>query len=84
MDGGKFKSDFAARNKSLTHVHARHLMTATGAYFYLVWGIWLRHCLNGRQEEYDLKWPRVFSLPEIVHSKRVPNSRRETDSRKLQ
>lgn len=44
-------------------------MTGTGAYFYLIWAIWLRHCLNGRQEEYDLDWPRLFSLPEIVHSK---------------
>ena len=43
-------------------------MTGTGAYFYLVWGIWLRHCLNGRQEEYDLYWPHIFSLPEIVRS----------------
>ena len=43
-----------------------HLMTGTGAYFYLVWGIWLRHCLNGRQDEYALRWPRWMSLPTIV------------------
>jgi dihydroceramidase len=24
-------------------------MTGTGAYFYIQWGIWLRHCLNGKQ-----------------------------------
>ena len=47
----------------------RHLMTGTGAYFYLTWGIWLRHCLNGRQDEYDLVWPRIWSLPEIVRTK---------------
>ena len=41
-------------------------MTGIGAYFYITWGIWLRHCLNGRQEEYTLVWPRLFSLPEIV------------------
>ncbi|KAL9596816.1 MAG: hypothetical protein Q9179_004493 [Wetmoreana sp. 5 TL-2023] len=45
-----------------------HLMTGVGAYYYLTWGIWLRHCLNGRQDEYSLVWPRVFSLPEIVRS----------------
>lgn len=44
----------------------RHILTGTGAYFYIVWGIWLRHCLNGRQEEYDLIWPTLFSLPEVV------------------
>lgn len=54
---------------------ARHIMTGTGAYFYIVWGIWLRHCLNGRQEEYDLSWPRLFSLPEVVRSKNQPTDR---------
>lgn len=45
-------------------------MTGIGAYISLVWGIWLRHCLNERQDEYELRWPSVFSsLPEIVRSK---------------
>lgn len=41
-------------------------MTGLGAYYYITWGIWLRHCLNGRQEEFSLVWPSFFSLPEIV------------------
>jgi len=46
-----------------------HLMTGTGAYMSLVWGIWLRHCLNERQDEYELYWPRTFtSLPAIIRS----------------
>ena len=57
----------------LTKTDCRHLMTGTGAYFYITWGIWLRHCLNGRQEEYDLSWPRVFSLPEVVRTNKVAN-----------
>jgi hypothetical protein len=36
-------------------------MTGLGAYCYIVWGIWLRHCLNGRQDEYQLVWPHLFS-----------------------
>lgn len=44
-------------------------MTGTGAYMSLIWGIWLRHCLNERQDEYELHWPSVFSsLPEIIRS----------------
>lgn len=43
-------------------------MTGTGAYFYIVWGVWLRHCLNGREREYRLNWPSLFSLPEIVRT----------------
>lgn len=44
-----------------------HLMTGTGAYFYLVWGIWLRYHLKGQQDDVKLVWPRWFtSVPEIV------------------
>ena len=46
-----------------------HLMTGTGAYYYITWGIWLRHCLNGRQDEYELLWPRIWNLPEVVRTR---------------
>ncbi|KAI2918451.1 hypothetical protein CBS63078_3013 [Aspergillus niger] len=45
-----------------------HLMTGLGAYMYLVWGIWLRHCLNNRQEEYHLWWPRIWNIPEVLRT----------------
>ena len=45
---------------------SRHLLTGLGAYYYITWAIWLRHCLNGRQDEYTLYWPRIYSLPEII------------------
>jgi dihydroceramidase len=42
-------------------------MTGIGSYFYIVWAIWLRHCLNERQDEYVLNWPtKLFSIPEVV------------------
>jgi dihydroceramidase len=42
-------------------------MTGIGAYFYITWGIWLRHSLNGRQDEFDLVWPHLLtSLPVVV------------------
>ena len=44
-------------------------MTGLGAYCYIVWGIWLRRCLNGQQDEYQLVWPHLFTLPEIVRVK---------------
>ncbi|KAH9865654.1 hypothetical protein J1614_009240 [Plenodomus biglobosus] len=43
-----------------------HLMTGTGAYYYIVWGIWLRHCLNYRQDEYELVWPNIWTVPSVV------------------
>ncbi|PVI07084.1 alkaline ceramidase-like protein [Periconia macrospinosa] len=42
-----------------------HIMTGTGGYFYIVWCIWLRHCLNGKQEEYKLVWPHFWSMPVV-------------------
>lgn len=49
-------------------------MTGTGAYFYIVWGVWLRHCLNGRQDEFELKWPSILtSLPSVVRKKTAQN-----------
>lgn len=46
----------------------RHIMTGIGAYLYIVWGIWLRHCLNGRQNEYYFDWPHMYTLPDIVRT----------------
>jgi dihydroceramidase len=43
-----------------------HLMTGIGAYCYIVWGIYLRHILNGDQDRYALDWPSIWKLPEIV------------------
>jgi len=35
--------------------------------FYIVWGIWLRQCLNGKADEYELVWPSWFgSIPRVV------------------
>ena len=59
-------------------------MTGTGAYFYIMWGIWLRHCLNGRQEEYDLVWPTLWSLPEVVRTTKVANGDLKHDGLKKQ
>jgi Ceramidase len=50
---------------------ARHLMTGLGAYCYIVWGIWLRHCLNERQDDYELVWTRLYQLPEVVQVRPV-------------
>ncbi len=49
-------------------------MTGIGSYYYLVWAVWLRHCLNERQDEYGLDWPSIFSLPEVVPIKDVKSS----------
>ncbi|KAH7017919.1 ceramidase [Ilyonectria destructans] len=47
-----------------------HLMTGLGAYYYITWGIWLRRCLTGHDDEYVLHWPRLFtSIPEVRRAK---------------
>jgi dihydroceramidase len=47
-------------------------MTGMGAYFYLQWGIWLRHCLNYKQDNYELLWPSIFSIPAVVRRQDAP------------
>ncbi|KAI1962505.1 alkaline ceramidase ydc1 [Ophidiomyces ophidiicola] len=50
-----------------------HLLTGVGAYMYIIWGIWLRHCLNGRQDDYELYWPRFYTWPDVVRvEKEIP------------
>lgn len=41
-------------------------MTGIGAYLYIIWGIWLRHCLNNKQDEYHVRWARFWHIPEII------------------
>ena len=82
MGGGTYKNQFRRKKKIAETVVCRHLMTGTGAYFYITWGIWLRHCLNGRQDEYELSWPRIWSLPEVVRTKSVNGDARYDPSKK--
>ncbi|ORY06497.1 alkaline ceramidase-like protein [Clohesyomyces aquaticus] len=51
-----------------------HLMTGVGAYFYIVWGIWLRHCLNYRQDDYELLWPRWTSMPVVAKQRNAQSN----------
>ncbi|KAF2120527.1 alkaline ceramidase-like protein [Lophiotrema nucula] len=43
-----------------------HLMTGIGAYFYVQWNIWLRYCLNFRQDDVKLMWPQITDMPLVV------------------
>ncbi|KAE8870249.1 hypothetical protein PTNB29_00593 [Pyrenophora teres f. teres] len=54
-----------------------HLMTGTGAYFYIVWGVWLRHCLNYRQDEYELDWPKYWTMPQVIKRQSANGSRKK-------
>jgi dihydroceramidase len=51
-------------------------MTGTGAYFAIVWGIWLRHYLNYRQDEYALFWPNIWTMPDVVKRSTAESGRR--------
>lgn len=43
-----------------------HLMTGIGAYYYITWRVWIHHCLEGNEDKFRLKWPSIFSIPEVV------------------
>ena len=42
-----------------------HLLTGIGAYYQLQYGIYLRRCLDGQQNEYKLDWPSLLSFPDV-------------------
>lgn len=48
-------------------------MTGIGAYLYITWGIWLRHCLNNEQDKYHLRWVHFWQIPEVVRTSDVPS-----------
>jgi hypothetical protein len=64
------------------NVMDRHLMTGVGAYFYIVWGIWLRHYLNYRQDEFELVWPNLWTMPEVVQRSSPANGHSGRDAKK--
>lgn len=51
----------------------RHIFTGIAAYFNLTWAIWLRYCLDDRQDEVELSWPSVLSSVPLVVRKRGKN-----------
>ncbi|CAG8169441.1 unnamed protein product [Penicillium salamii] len=55
-----------------------HVMTGIGAYLYIVWGIWLRHCLNNRQDEYHLRWARFWHIPDVVRVSDMTAAKKST------
>ena len=73
MGGGEY---FPLLHTSKAH-NIRHLMTGTGAYFYIVWGVWLRHCLNYRQDEYKLDWPNYWTMPQVIKRQSANGSRKK-------
>lgn len=47
----------------LTPSH-RHILTGLAAYYQVVSGLYLRYCLDGKQDEVVLHWPRLLtSIP---------------------
>ncbi|KAI1180555.1 alkaline dihydroceramidase [Nemania sp. FL0916] len=43
-----------------------HLMTGIGAYYYIVWRIWIQRCLDGDEDKFRLYWPSVLYTPEVI------------------
>lgn len=54
----------------------RHLLTGIGAYFYIIWGVWLQHCLDKNQDDFDLYWPRFFTSFPVVMRRSLMKGKR--------
>ncbi|KAF2398220.1 alkaline phytoceramidase [Trichodelitschia bisporula] len=42
-----------------------HILTGISAYYQLMWGVWLRYCLNGQQDDVEMVWPSMWSVPVV-------------------
>lgn len=44
-----------------------HIFTGLGAYYFIIWRVWLERCLDGGEAEYRLYWPSTFSsVPRVL------------------
>ncbi|KAI2463658.1 putative alkaline phytoceramidase [Annulohypoxylon bovei var. microspora] len=43
-----------------------HLMTGIGAYYYIIWRIWIHRILDGEEDKFRLNWPSIFRMPEVI------------------
>ncbi|KAI1446481.1 putative alkaline phytoceramidase [Annulohypoxylon stygium] len=43
-----------------------HLMTGIGAYYYIIWRIWIHRVLDGEEDKFRLHWPSIFKMPDVV------------------
>ncbi|KAI2620780.1 alkaline dihydroceramidase [Xylaria nigripes] len=50
-----------------------HLMTGIGAYYYIVWRLWIHKCLDGDEDKFQLYWPSVYQLPEVRTVEDMPS-----------
>ncbi|KAF2096414.1 alkaline ceramidase, partial [Rhizodiscina lignyota] len=49
-----------------------HLFTGLGAYYNLTWGVYLRYCLKGMQDEVEVVWPSLFtSVPVVIRKSKA-------------
>ncbi|KAI0025607.1 alkaline phytoceramidase [Xylariomycetidae sp. FL0641] len=48
-----------------------HLMTGLGAYYYIVWRIFIQKCLDGEEDKYGLYWPTWISLPQVIRREQI-------------
>ncbi|KAL7628185.1 alkaline ceramidase ydc1 [Parahypoxylon ruwenzoriense] len=55
-----------------------HLMTGIGAYFYIIWRIWIHRCLDGDEDKYLLEWPWILRMPEVAAIENDTLNKKET------
>ncbi|KAK7951908.1 alkaline ceramidase-like protein [Apiospora aurea] len=51
-----------------------HVMTGI-AYYYITWRVWIHRCLDGDEDKFQLKWPTIWRMPEVVAIQEVQNGK---------
>ncbi|KAB5563527.1 ceramidase [Coniochaeta sp. 2T2.1] len=43
-----------------------HLFTALGAYYFIIWRVWLIRCLGAGEAGFKLDWTGMFKIPQVI------------------
>jgi hypothetical protein len=62
-------SDWPPPAKQFCLLRDRHFFTSIASYHILTWLVWLRYCLDGRQDEVQLKWSSALSTLPVLERK---------------
>ncbi|KAK6865817.1 hypothetical protein PG990_004744 [Apiospora arundinis] len=60
-----------------------HLMTGI-AYYYIMWRVWIHRCLDADEDKYQLRWPSIWRMPEVVTIQEAQNGTAAQNGTKTQ
>lgn len=48
-----------------------HIFTGLGAYYFIIWRVWLERCLDGGEVDFVLHWPSALTSVPRIRPRRI-------------